>query len=99
MIHEGGIGCLHPLAATTTTATAMTKNTTTPSSSSLSSASSMTPMMGRRPPSIEVLVDGHKGLDFHGILESPCSNHSPGILVHELTTDTDLSRLGDESIG
>lgn len=96
LIHEGGIGSLHPLPATTTT-----KNTTTPLSSAALSllSASMTPMIGRRPPSIEVLVDGHKGLDFHGILESPCSNHSPGILVHELTTDTDLSRLGDESIG
>jgi hypothetical protein len=86
-IHGGGIGSFHSMA--------MSKN-----------GSSTTFSVGgagvARPPSIEVMIEeskhmDHLGLDFHGILESPCSNHSPGIIVHELTTDSSTSR--DESLG
>jgi hypothetical protein len=51
---------------------------------------------------VKIGIDNHLGLDFHGILESPCihsfdGQHSPDILVTELTDESLMSR--DESVG
>jgi hypothetical protein len=79
-------------------------STTHSSTQSMASLTSTTASSLQTPSrdDVKIRIDHHLGLDFHGILESPCihsfdGQHSPDILVTELTDESLMSR--DESVG
>ena len=79
-------------------------STTHSSTQSMASLTSTTASSLQTPSrdDVKIGIDNHLGLDFHGILESPCihsfdGQHSPDILVTELTDESLMSR--DESVG